>query len=57
VDGRGWRGKGAEEAKLTSLLEHELFQLSSICEVGYDDGGGDDDFPPWLLIAVPSHSL
>jgi len=57
VGGRGWRGKGAEEAKLTSLLEHELFQLLSICEVGYDDGGGDDGFPPWLVIAVPSHSL
>jgi len=57
VGGRGGRGRGEEGAKQTSLLEHELFQLLSIFEVGYDDGGGDDDFPPWMVIAAPSRSL
>ena len=37
------REKEEEEAGQTSLLEHGLFQLLSICEVGYDDGGGGDD--------------
>jgi len=57
VGGRGGRGREGEGAKQTSLLEHELFQLSSIFEVGCDDGGGDDDLPPWMVIAAQSHSL
>jgi len=52
------REKEEEEAGQTSLLEHELFQLLSICEVDYDDGGGGDDgFHPSSVFAPLSRSL